>query len=63
MSEENKNVEKTEQEAKATELSQQELDKFAGGQDCASPKLHDSASPLLTDEASPLLDTSSPKLY
>jgi len=61
MSKDIKKVEKTEQEAKATELSQQELDKFAGG-DCASPKLYDSASPLL-DEASPLLDTSSPKLY
>lgn len=55
MSEDTKKVEETEQEAKAAELAQQDLDKVAGGQDCASPKLADSASPLL--------DAASPKLY
>ena len=36
MSEENKNVEQTEQVAKASELSEQDLDKVAGGAPAAT---------------------------
>ena len=53
MSEDTKKIETTEQEAKAAELSQQDLDKVAGGVDEASPLR---ASPALT------MDVSSPKL-
>jgi len=54
MSEDNKKVEKTELEPKGTELSEQELDKVAGG--ASAP----SVSEIVITKT---LDKSSPNLY
>lgn len=49
MSEGTSKIEKNQQETKAAELSQQELDKVAGG-DCASPKRYPTTGGEVTSE-------------
>jgi type VI protein secretion system component Hcp len=57
--------EKTRPEAaKATELSEQDLNKVAGGQDSASPKLHEATAPTVSEIViTKTTDSSSPNLF